>query len=55
MPKSDANHTGEKQVPFWLDADTLQKWDEAINILNYKSRAERFREMVRDDIKTSRK
>lgn len=48
---SDKNHTGEKMAPFWLDEDLLKQWDEAIKNLGYKSRVERFREMVREDIK----
>jgi metal-responsive CopG/Arc/MetJ family transcriptional regulator len=49
-PMSDAKHTGEKQVPFFLEEDLLTRWDNALKKLGYKNRAERFREVVRNDI-----
>jgi metal-responsive CopG/Arc/MetJ family transcriptional regulator len=52
---SDQQHTGETKVLFWLDDNLLTEWDEALKKLNYKNRAERFREMVREDIKASQK
>lgn len=48
---SDKNHTGEKALHIWLDAELLQQFDSALKQAGYRNRAEFVREKVRELIR----
>ena len=52
---SDKNHANEAKILFWLDKELVSKLDEALKKMGYKSRAEWFRENVRDIIEEAKK
>jgi metal-responsive CopG/Arc/MetJ family transcriptional regulator len=47
---SDANHTNQTKLQFWLDNDTLRQLDELLDKYGYTSRSEWFRDMVRQEL-----
>ena len=48
---SDKNHTGETSVLFWVEVEFLKDFDKALKQAKYKSRAEFFREQMRNLIR----
>ena len=51
MAKSDNAHTGLQQLTFWVDPEQVKKLDIIISDYGYTSRAEWFREQLREEIK----